>query len=292
MKKQALSAALVFIGVLMNGCSGSGSGGYHGILYYGLGQHLDSVNLETGERATLYSNPDRIIMSVTGIGTERFLFGSNKISFRTDPIVQIFDRTAGKVSTFDSGESGPIEHPAYLPAHHAIVFYSAINHKLVVAWADIDTPSLMHVIDAKNNGLGYQLVPVSDDEIAYFDGEKPWLINLKSDVVRELNIPGCVPQLWRSTTHQLLCSKGDSFNYFLTNLDGSSRQALDIGQNHVPLYYIPQLDMAILNGMRLGLSGGIHEVGTLWFYDFKEKSMTKVVNDATAGAGAVIWYPK
>jgi hypothetical protein len=291
MKKQILSAALVFISILVNGCSGSKSDGYHGVLYYGWGQKLNSVNLETGERATLYSNPDMVIMSVTGIGMGKFLFGSNRISFRTDPVVQIFDRTEGKISAFGSGESGSIEHPAYLPAHHAIVFYSVINRKLVIAWADINNPDHMHAIDAKNNGLGYQLVPVSDDEVAYSDGEKPWLINLKSGVTKELNISGCVPQLWRSKTRQLLCSKGDSFDYFLTNLDGSGRQALDMGQNHVPVYYIPQLDIAIFNGTRLGLSGDLHEVGTLWFYDFGQKSMTKVVDDAMVGAGAVIWYP-
>jgi hypothetical protein len=280
-------------------CSGSDTNKYSGVLYYGWGQQLNSMDLATHKRAVLYVDPDHAIMSVTKLDLQRFMFGSNSIAFSTWPIVQTFDRSTGKVSALYSYNDGKqsdlegqsfIQQPIYLAKHSAIVFHGANDHKGGIYWASIATPSKQHLVE-DNVSVIYSLVPISDDEVVFYDGERPKLFNIKTGVLSDLNITECVPYLWRSRTQQLLCSKGDSFNYFLTNLDGSEREALNIGENHVPLYYIDQLDAAIFNGTELGLKGKPHEVGTLSFYDFDKKSMNKVVGDAMVGVGAVIWYP-
>ncbi|MGH2507962.1 MAG: hypothetical protein ACRDHZ_11250, partial [Ktedonobacteraceae bacterium] len=172
-----------------------------------------------------------------------------------------------------------------------LVFEGVSNKYTFLYWATVDKPDQWHLLSDKPVNVIYPLVPVSNDEVAYYDGNKARLANIKTGKLSNLNIPDCIPYLWRERTHQLLCSSGDSFNYFLINLNGTGRQILNIGENHVPLYYIDQLDIGVFNGVRLSLSGGIHEVGTLWFYDFGTHAMTKISDDAAVGVNGVIWYP-
>lgn len=283
--------------LLLAGCAMANEQKPRGTIYVSLGQRLVSVNMATGKSAVLYVNLTEGMDCIVKLDDRRFLFVSLGKTGMTDR-ARIFNRVTLELSPLLTDQPGGISCPAYLPELHVLVYRSGDGHGLgAIYWSNIHTFDQRHLIQDDVTGMeggGSSIIAIGADEVLYVTSldtsGRLHLYNIKTGKRREVYIPDCVPLLWRSESDQLLCSKGDSFNYFLTNLDGSHQQNLPAG-HYVPVSYIPQLDAAIISGARPGFRGGLHEVWTTWFYYFKSRSMIEVSNDFGGGHGSVIWYP-
>jgi len=290
---------IAFSAFLLLACTGGSMAAKElgGIVYIGISQQLVAINLDSHESTVLFEDPTRVVSFVIKLDDRRILFGVDKLGLDPLPVLHVLDRTSNKVVVlYDASASNDgtryIGHPVFLKSKKRLYFYGTNKRHLGLYWADINTLGQSHLIH-DNLSFEYPLVAISDHEVAYYDGNNLEIFDadLNSSVPTKLST--CIPYLWRSATKQLLCSEGDSFRYFLTNLEGSSVSALKDLNNHIPLLYVNEVDEAIFNGISVDLGGtGLKEGGDLWIYNFKKDALIKLVHDVRVPTDALIWYPR
>ena len=120
--------------------------------------------------------------------------------------------------------------------------------KLLIAdWKDL--AGSVRVVDEGPFSLSRQVVPVDEDRVVFLPRDYPSMrgkiFNVKTLETSELPIAGCVPELWRQATKQLLCFDIDRAEHLLIGLDGRNRER--VGPfNFVPLLYLTELDAALI----------------------------------------------
>lgn len=247
------------------------------------------------KRTVLAALPDGMqIGALTKINADQLVFSAANIAGPGSPYtiknyLWLFDLSTGKLERLRVGSA-----PTYVSLGHKLFFYAynqrdkdldlyssdfhgAITNAKVIHKGAFVNPSPVIQVSRNQIVLDYDVERVPRQVFDYDIDTGKW---------RKLPIQECSPVLWRSATKQLLCTKGDSFHYYLTGLRGDRRRGFGGWGAAVFSAYIPSLDAAIAIRPRALSTSGRNDA---WVYYFKTGKWRKIIRGISAAQGSAVW---
>lgn len=134
------------------------------------------------------------------------------------------------------------------------------------------------------------VIQVSPNEVIFnyyaFNGIHQILeYNIKTGKWKPLPIASCNPVLWRKPAQQILCTKGDSFNYYLTNLQGDYTVSMGNLSYTNFFLYLPRIDAAFASRPSSSI-----ETNDIWIYYFETEEWNRLVKNANGSLGTATWF--
>lgn len=234
------------------------------------------------------------IGALTKINSEQLLFSAVNMAVSGAPgalkdYLWLFDLSTGQLKRLRLGLA-----PTYVATSHKLFFYAyshrdkgfdlysadfsgAIVNAKVIHKGSFFSPSPVIQVSSKRVILDYDVEEAPHQVLEYDIGTGEW---------HKLPIRGCRPVLWRSATKQLLCTKGDSFHYYLTGLRSNRRRDLEGWGVVVFSAYMPNLDAAIAMRPR---AFSTSERNDAWVYYFKTLKWRKIIRGVSASQGSAVW---
>jgi hypothetical protein len=154
--------------------------------------------------------------------------------------------------------------------------------------ADVSRPvDSARVIETGPFRYLYPVVHVGNGRIIFRssdrNGRRFVLYDVATSSTRTLDLKGCIPQLWREKTRQLICYDEKSGRYFFTDLDGEIRTPLNWTEGTVPGFYIDKNDSIVVCIER----GHRHE-GAIFSLSGAPR-YTLLADDLIFGLGGAVW---
>lgn len=246
-------------------------------------------------KTVLVALPDGMqIGALTKINADQLVFSAVNIAGPGSPYtlknyLWLFDVHTGALKKLRPGLA-----PTYMATRHKLFFYAyshrdegfdlyssdfhgAIADAKVIHKGSFVSPSPVIQVSRNRLVLDYDVEKATHQVLAY---------NIDTGKWHQLPIRDCSPVLWRSATKQLLCTKGDSFHYYLTGLGGNHRRDLEGWGAVVFSAYIPSLDAAIAMRPR---AFSTSERNDAWVYYFKTLKWRKIIRGVSAAQGSAVW---
>lgn len=250
------------------------------------------------KKTVLAALPDGMqIVALTKINTDQLVFSAVNIAGPGSPYtlknyLWLFDIHTGALTKLRPGLA-----PTYVATRHKLFFYAynqgdkgvdlyssdfdgAIANANVIHKGSFFSPSPVAQVSRKLVVLDYDVGEAPRQVLAYNIDTRKW---------HQLPMQDCSPVLWRSSKKQLLCTKGDSFHYYLTGLGGNHRRDLEGLGAVIFSAYIPSLDAAIAMRPRAFAAS---ERNDAWVYYFKTGKWRKIIRRFSAAQGSAVWMGK
>jgi len=234
------------------------------------------------------------IGALTKINADQLVFSAVNIAGPGSPYtlknyLWLFDVHTGALKKLRPGLA-----PTYVATRHTLFFYAynqrdkgfdlyssdfhgAIAKAKVIHKGSFSSPSPVIQVSRNRIVLDYDVERAPHQVLDYDIDTEKWHL---------LPIQDCSPVLWRSATKQLLCTKGESFHYYLTSLEGDHRKKLKEWGAVVFSAYIRELDAAFAMRPR---AFSTSEHNDVWVYYFKTGRWQKIVRGANAAQGSAVW---
>ena len=266
-----------------------------GSYIWAIANHIYKWDASRNEKELVVALPDGMeIGALTEINSEQLLFSAVNLAVAGAPgalkdYLWLFDLSTGILKRLRRGSA-----PTYVANSHKLFFYAysrrdkgvdlyaadfngAIVNAKVVHKGSFFSPSPVIQVSRKSVILDYDVETAPHQVLDYDIHTGKW---------HKLPIRGCSPVLWRSASKQLLCTKGDSFHYYLTGLRGDRKKKVGVWRGVIFSAYIPRLDAAIAMRPR---AFSIAERNDAWGYYFKTGKWRKIILGVTAAQGSAIW---
>ena len=271
----------VIVSFLLGGCywPDASSVNLSGRLIVSNGVDIRSIRLEDpeNEQLILYRVSEGSIGSIARVGDEELIFEgcySNQLP-GVGCAVTLFDSVA---DTFEPLRRGWA--PYFMSGHNKLFFYtkdSSESELTSLMMADLHDESVATEIttitlDARSS-ISRQMKPVvqvSKDSVVYLNKDRELMRLDVPDMVRNfVRRPGCVPEIWRSQTKELLCSQARGREVSLLDLESGEKDIIPELGGALGFVYLAQYDALVYQ--KLGWRFPVGEEFDIYYFSFSER---------------------
>ena len=282
---------LVVLCSICLGLSGCGNGRvndkYSGTIVIGWGQTIKALEFSHSKLVSEHlvrTSHDGQIETLAKLDEHRFLF-DDTISHQ----ISSYDRQTDSVRRLVTGLS-----PSYIPQRTTVFFYRPVpgERRTELVYAKLaDLGRTFHLVDEGPFSLARPVVQIDADKIIYmrrYDRSGSLqLFDMSNSQVTSLPLFGCIPQLWRTRTKQLMCYEMSSSTEVLWNIETKTRERLAWPRGVVPLLYVNESDSVLVGFER----GENHGLATYSFDSSKSSQLNILVDrDVPVGTGGALIF--
>jgi hypothetical protein len=270
-------------------CSKSGEGRFKGKLFYSSAtNHLYELDLSTSREKIIYreNKPTEFITFITRITNHQLILSVDPL--RSSPILKLFDLPNNKVRTLREGIS-----PLYMIEHNVVFFYvkekpHGIKDDMFLYVGNLnrlDSAVLIyHLPKADSTCFSLSNIPVvqiSPDKVV-FHGMNSSIIEYDyiNKKTTEVDLRNLWPLAWRENTGELICCGPRAKDFYLVDWLNKKTRTLDLGEGSMGWKYIKEYDILLFSKERL-------ETGDIYFYDFKNFKIEKLIPNSIVRDNAV-----
>ncbi|MGH8225248.1 MAG: hypothetical protein ACRER1_03720 [Gammaproteobacteria bacterium] len=285
--------AVTLLGVLISSCKASDSPKLPSgtLVWIQNDNTIDQWNNTTGQKKPLLTLPyGTTIESLTKVTSTELIFSSYRTQGApesTDYHLWLFNIKSKKLTKLRTGSM-----PTYVKNAHKLFF---LDEGQDLFMADYRVPGAITNVE-KIHAEGQitvgdiTVIQVSPNEVIFnyyaFNGIHQILeYNIKTGKWKPLPIASCNPVLWRKPAQQILCTKGDSFNYYLTNLQGDYTVSMGNLSYTNFFLYLPRIDAAFASRPSSSI-----ETNDIWIYYFETEEWNRLVKNANGSLGTATWF--